>query len=88
MKVIYTPNAPAAIGPYSQGYEVNGFVYTSGQIPVDPVTGQIPQGITAQAHQSCKNVGAILEAAGVDFTKVFKKYKGLTPKKYRQSTDQ
>lgn len=72
MNVIETANAPGAIGPYSQGYSVNGFVYTSGQIPVDPKTGNIPDGITAQAHQSCKNVGAILEAAGVDFTKVFK----------------
>ena len=72
MKVIETINAPGAIGPYSQGYSVNGFVYTSGQIPVDPQTGEIPEGIAPQAHQSCKNVGAILEAAGVDFTKVFK----------------
>ena len=72
MKVISTPNAPAAIGPYSQGYEVNGFVYTSGQIPVDPATGEIPEGIAAQAEQSCKNVGAILEAAGTGFEKVFK----------------
>jgi len=72
MKIIETTNAPGAIGPYSQGYAVNGFVYTSGQIPVDPQTGAIPQGITAQTHQSCKNVGAILEAAGLDFTKVFK----------------
>ena len=45
MKIISTTNAPAAIGPYSQGYEVNGFVYTSGQIPVDPATGNIPEGI-------------------------------------------
>ena len=72
MKIIATPNAPAAIGPYSQGYAVNGFVYTSGQIPVDPATGAIPEGIEAQAHQSCKNVGAILEAAGVSYEKVFK----------------
>ena len=72
MNVISTTNAPAAIGPYSQGFEVNGLVYTSGQIPVDPATGAAPEGIEAQAHQSCKNVGAILEAAGVDFTKVFK----------------
>ena len=72
MKVISTPNAPAAIGPYSQGYEVNGFVYTSGQIPVDPASGIIPEGIEAQANQSCKNVGAILEAAGVNFENVFK----------------
>lgn len=72
MKVISTPNAPAAIGPYSQGYEVNGFVYTSGQIPVDPATGAIAEGITAQAHQSCKNVGAILEAAGIGYENVIK----------------
>lgn len=72
MKIIETTHAPGAIGPYSQGYAANGFVYTSGQIPVDPVTGQIPEGMEAQAHQSCKNVGAILAAAGVDFTKVIK----------------
>ena len=72
MQILETTNAPGAIGPYSQGYIVNGFVYTSGQIPVDPATGAIPTGIEAQAEQSCKNVGAILEAAGVDFTKVFK----------------
>lgn len=69
---IETTNAPGAIGPYSQGYIVNGIVYTSGQIPVDPVTGIIPEGIAAQAEQSCKNVGAILEAAGSDLTKVIK----------------
>ena len=72
MKVLETKNAPGAIGPYSQGYAVNGFIYTSGQIPVDPVTGQIPEGIVAQAHQSCKNVGAILAAGGTSFEKVFK----------------
>ena len=72
MKVLQTTNAPGAIGPYSQGFEVNGFVYTSGQIPVDPATGNIPEGIAAQAEQSCKNVGAILAAAGVGFENVFK----------------
>ena len=72
MKIIETKNAPGAIGPYSQGYEVNGFVYTSGQIPVDPATGNIPQGITAQAEMSCRNVGAILESAGLTFENVFK----------------
>ena len=72
MKVLETKNAPGAIGPYSQGFEVNGFVYTSGQIPVDPATGEVPAGIAAQAEQSCKNVGAILEAAGAGFDKVFK----------------
>lgn len=72
MKVIETTNAPGAIGPYSQGFEINGFLYTSGQIPVDPVTGGIPEGIAAQAEQSCKNVGAILKAGGSSFEKVFK----------------
>ena len=72
MKVLETKNAPGAIGPYSQGFEVNGFVFTSGQIPVDPATGEAPEGIAAQAEQSCKNVGAILEAAGAGFDKVFK----------------
>ena len=72
MKVIATNNAPGAIGPYSQGFEVNGLVFTSGQIPVDPATGEMPADIAAQAHQSCKNVGAILEAAGAGFDKVVK----------------
>ena len=69
---IETSNAPGAIGPYSQGFAVNGFVFTSGQIPVDPATGDIPAGITAQAHNSCKNVQAILEAVGTDLSKVIK----------------
>ena len=72
MNVLETKNAPGAIGPYSQGYEAGGFIYTSGQIPVDPATGEVPAGIAAQAEQSCKNVGAILEAAGAGFDKVFK----------------
>ena len=69
---IETANAPGAIGPYSQEYVVNGFVFTSGQIPVDPATGNIPEGIAAQAEQSCKNVTAILEAAGTSAQKVIK----------------
>ena len=72
MKVLETKNAPGAIGPYSQGFEVNGFVFTSGQIPVDPATGDIPAGIAAQAEQSCKNVAAILEAAGTGMDSVVK----------------
>lgn len=72
MRIIETPNAPGAIGPYSQCYMANGFVFTSGQIPVDPDTGAVPEGIAAQTEQSCKNIGAILEAAGVDFSKVIK----------------
>lgn len=72
MTIIETNHAPGAIGPYSQGFVVNSMVYTSGQIPVDPATGTVPEGISAQAEQSCKNVGAILEAAGSGFEKVFK----------------
>ena len=72
MKVVETKHAPGAFGPYSQAFVTNGFVFTSGQIPVDPATGEIPEGIAAQAEQSCKNVGAILEAAGVGFEQVFK----------------
>jgi reactive intermediate/imine deaminase len=72
MQKIETTNAPGAIGPYSQGYRVGGFVFTSGQIPVDPANGEVPEGIAAQAEQSCKNVAAILDAAGTDIDKVFK----------------
>ena len=72
MNIIATEKAPGAIGPYSQGYEVNGMVFTSGQIPVDPATGNIPEGIAAQAEQSCKNVGEILKAAGSGYDKVVK----------------
>ena len=60
MNVIDTKNAPGAIGPYSQAYEVNGVIYTSGQIPVNPADGTVADGIAAQAEQSCKNVGAAL----------------------------
>ena len=72
MKKIETTNAPGAIGPYSQGYIVNGFVFTSGQIPVDPVSGNIPAGIEAQTRQSCENVAAILAQAGSSMEKVIK----------------
>lgn len=72
MKALETCNAPSAIGPYSQGYEAEGLIITSGQLPVDPQSGEMPSGIAAQAEQSCKNVGAILRAAGVDFGRVVK----------------
>ena len=72
MTVISTKNAPAAIGPYSQGMIAGNLVFCSGQIPVDPATGNIPEGITAQAEQSCQNVAAVLAAAGSDCTKVIK----------------
>lgn len=72
MKQIETAKAPGAIGPFSQAFEVNGMVYTSGQIPINPENGEIPEGIREQTEQSCKNVSAILEAAGVNFDSVFK----------------
>lgn len=72
MKVLSTTKAHAAIGPYSQGYEANGFVFSSGQIPIVPESGEIPEGIEAQARQSCKNVGEILKAAGVGYENVIK----------------
>lgn len=70
--VINTNRAPGAIGPYSQAFFVGDLILTSGQIPVDPTTGTVPEGIAAQAEQSCKNVGAILEAAGSSLEKVAK----------------
>ena len=72
MKVINTEKAPGAIGPYSQGFVVGNLVITSGQIPVNPADGSVGEGIAAQAEQSCKNVGAILEAVGSSFDKVVK----------------
>ena len=73
LNVIKTDAAPAAIGPYSQAIVCGGLLFTSGQIPLDPATGAVPEGgIEAQAEQSMKNVGAILAAAGTDFTRVVK----------------
>ena len=73
MKIISTPNAPGAIGPYSQAVVINNLVYTSGQIPINPATGNVEATtIEAQTEQSCKNVKGILEAAGTSFEKVFK----------------
>ena len=72
MEKVITANAPAAIGPYSQGMIWGDLVFTSGQIPVDPATGTVPEGITAQAEQSCHNVAAVLEAAGSSAERVIK----------------
>lgn len=73
MKTIYTENAPAAIGPYSQAIISGGFVFTSGQIPVDPKSGEIAgSDVTAQAEQVMANLGAVLAAAGSDFSRVVK----------------
>ena len=72
MKAISTKNAPAAIGPYSQGVEVNGFVYASGQLPIDPATGKFPEGIKAQTRQSLLTAQAILKEAGLSLSDVVK----------------
>lgn len=73
MKAIETETAPAAIGPYSQAMVYGGLVYTSGQIPVVPKTGNVVgDSIEAQAEQSCKNVGAILAASGTGYEHVIK----------------
>lgn len=72
MRQIATDKAPAAIGPYSQGYETGSLIFCSGQIPVNPENGEIPSGIEAQARQSCKNVGEILKAAGSGYEQVVK----------------
>ncbi len=73
MQKIYTPSAPEAIGPYSQAILVDGMLFTSGQIPIDPKTGNVVEGgIEAQTEQICKNLAAVLSAAGADFEKVIK----------------
>ncbi len=73
MKKIETTKAPAAIGPYSQGYIVNGLLFTSGQIPLDPATGEIVgTTIEEQTHQVMKNLGALLEASGISYGNVVK----------------
>ena len=74
MTKVETSQAPAAIGPYSQAVCMSRVVFTSGQIPAVPETGAVPEGIEAQAHQSCKNVAAILTAAGSSFNAVYEQY--------------
>lgn len=73
MKTIHTDNAPAAIGPYSQAIVGGGFCFCSGQIPMDPVTGElVGDDVTAQTHQVLTNLRAVLNAAGTDFDRVTK----------------
>lgn len=97
-KVIRTDRAPGAIGPYSQAVEVNGMVYTSGVIPVDPATGVIPEGVEAQADQAFQNLCNLIEASGAkvehivkttvfikemnDFTKINQIYKNYFKEPY------
>ena len=71
-KVINSPKAPKAIGPYSQAIEANGTLYISGQLPIDAATGQMPEGAEAQARQSLENVKHILEAAGLTMANIVK----------------
>lgn len=71
-KTVSTPNAPAAIGPYSQAVELNGTVYVSGQLPINPATGTMPDGIEAQTRQSLENIGAILKEADLGFNDIVK----------------
>ena len=71
-KVISTSKAPAAIGPYSQANFINGVLYISGQIPIDPKTGNLVDGIEKETHQVMKNLKAILEEAGMSFSNVVK----------------
>lgn len=73
MQIVYTEKAPKAIGPYSQAMIVNGVVYTSGQIPIIPETGEVNNGnIKEQTLQVMKNIGEVLKEAGADFDSVFK----------------
>ena len=73
MKSVHSEKAPAAVGPYSQAIEANGFVFASGQLPIDPSTGKFPEGgIKEQTRQSILNAQAVLKAAGLDLSKVIK----------------
>ncbi|WP_032092430.1 RidA family protein [Necropsobacter rosorum] len=71
-KIIHTENAPAAIGPYVQAVDLGNLVFTSGQIPVNPVNGEIAADITAQARQSLENIKAIIEQAGLTVADIVK----------------
>lgn len=72
MKTISTENAPAAVGPYSQAVEANGFVFTAGQIPLTPEGELITGSIEEETHQVMKNLSEVLKAAGTDFSNVIK----------------
>jgi 2-iminobutanoate/2-iminopropanoate deaminase len=71
-RIVVTKNSPAAIGPYSQGIVAGGFLFTSGQIPIHPVTGEVPASIEEQTKQVLENLKAIIEAAGSKMEKVVK----------------
>ena len=71
-KTVASPKAPKAVGPYSQAVELNGTLFLSGQLPIDPQAGKMPEGIAAQTRQSLTNIGAVLEEAGLGFGDVVK----------------
>ncbi|MCD8083892.1 MAG: RidA family protein [Clostridiales bacterium] len=71
-EIIFTKEAPAAVGPYIQAAKSNGVVYCSGQLGLIPETGELPEGVEAQAHQSMKNLGAVLKKAGSDYDRILK----------------
>ena len=77
-KIISTNNAPKAVGPYSQAIEANGTLYVSGQLPVNPTDGSVPESIEAQTEQSLKNIGAILTETGYTYKDVVKSIVLLT----------
>ncbi|MGQ9846114.1 MAG: RidA family protein [Bacteroidales bacterium] len=71
-KIIFSENAPKAIGPYSQAVEANGFIFVSGQLGIDPQTGMLVEGIEKQTEQALKNLGEILKSAGCSYKNVVK----------------
>ncbi|MGI6031579.1 MAG: RidA family protein [Eubacteriales bacterium] len=71
-KIIATTRAPQALGPYVQAVQVNGMLFASGMLGLDPATGELPEGVEAQAHQALRNVGVVLEEAGLDYSHVVK----------------
>ena len=71
-QILHTDSAPGAIGPYSQATRIAAFVFTSGQLGIDPATGKLADGVQAQAAQSMRNIGAILAAAGLDYAAIVK----------------
>lgn len=71
-EIIQTNNAPKALGPYSQAVKVNGFIFTSGQLGINPATGELAEGATKQAEQAFKNLASVLEEAGSSLEKIVK----------------
>lgn len=71
-QIIHTENAPKAIGPYSQAVKANGFLYTSGQLGIDPSTGKLGACVECQAHAAMKNIGSILKEAGLYYSNIIK----------------